>query len=586
MATTSTSEREEPLTPPRVRGRRSSRRGRGLESPLLSLPAVVIVVVAFFVPLVILIVYSFWPTIEGTIVHTFTTDNYRRFFTTPTYWQSLLRSFLFVGIASAVTVALTFPFAYFVAIKVRPSRRLLWVLVATMPFFTSYLIRVFAWLNLLGGDGIINDTLRRTGLVDGQIGLLAPGRAAVVITFVYLLFPLTFLTTYIALERMSAQLLEAAADLGARPWRSLMQVTLPIARTGLIGGFVFAFIAMMGDYITPQLIGGTEGTLFSNLIVNQFNESLQWGFGSSLALLLLISIFLLLVVLRLVVGGVDATGEYTRAFTPRRSPFLRAYSVLFLLYLYVPTAVLILFSVNDSSSIGLPFVGFTTRWISAVFNDAVLQQALWTSLSVAAIAVSISVVLGSIAAVQLARTRGPLRTLSLGTIAMPLFLPPLVLGLAIIIGLNALNLQRGLWTIILGHTVLTLPIVVLLVTVRLEGLDRNQELAALDLGARPLRAFFHVTIPQALPGIVAAAMIAFAVSMDEFIMTFLITGSQTTLPLYIYGSLRFGVSPELSAVSSLILLASFVLIVGGTLIAAGRQRSAARAESKALPLPI
>lgn len=585
MTATATSGTVETPAPSGGAGR-DARSGRELGSPLMSLPAVALVVVAFFVPLAILIVYSFWPTVEGTIVHHFTTDNYRRFFTESTYWQSLLRSFLFVGIASAATVLLTFPFAYFVAVKVPPRRRLLWVLVATVPFFTSYLIRVFAWLNLLGGDGIINDALRRIGVVSGDVGFLATGRVAVVITFVYLLFPLAFLTTYIALERMNSQLLEAASDLGARPWESLLLVTAPIARTGLVGGFVFSFIAMMGDYITPTLIGGTQGTLFSNLIVNQFNESLQWGFGSSLALILLVSIFLMLVVLRLVAGGVEATGEYTRSFTPRRSPFLRAYAVLFLIYLYAPMAVLILFSVNDSSSIGLPFKGFTTHWISAVFNDLVLQDALITSLTVAGVAVAISVVLGSIAAVQLSRSRGPLRNLSLGAIAMPLFLPPLVLGLAIIIGLNALNLQRGLWTIILGHTILTLPIVVVLVSVRLEGLDRNQELAALDLGARPLKAFLHVTLPQALPGIVAAAMIAFAVSMDEFIMTFLITGSQTTLPLYIYGSLRFGVSPELSAVSSLILIASFALIVGGSLIAIGRQRSASRSDRGALPLPI
>src|SRR5690606_8664443 len=103
-------------------------------------------------------------------------------------------------------------------------------------------------------------------------------------------------------------------------WQRLWRITLPIARTGLIGGFVFAFIAMMGDYITPIMIGGTEGALYSNLVVNQFGTSLQWGFGSTLALLLLVSIFLMLVILRLTVGAVDAVGESTGAFTHRRSP--------------------------------------------------------------------------------------------------------------------------------------------------------------------------------------------------------------------------------------------------------------------------
>jgi ABC-type spermidine/putrescine transport system permease subunit II len=106
----------------------------------------------------------------------------------------------------------------------------------------------------------------------------------------------------------------------------------------------------------------------------------------------------------------------------------------------------------------------------------------------------------------------------------------------------------------------------------LEGLDRNQELAAMDLGATPLRTFVKVSLPQAMPGIVAAAMIGFAVSMDEFIMTFLVTGSQTTLPLYIFGSIRFVITPELTAISCLLLAASCVLIVLGASIAFGRGR--------------
>jgi ABC-type spermidine/putrescine transport system permease subunit II len=566
-----------------LRRPRGSKLGKTFETPLLSAPALLLVVGAFFVPLVILVIYSFWPTVYGTIIHDFTLSNYRRFFSQSTYWGSLVRSFAFVGIASGLTCLLTLPFAYFVATKVRPSRRLLWLLVATVPFFTSYLIRVFTWLNMLGDGGIINKALKRTGLIDQPLGLLAPGKPAVVITFMYLLFPLAFLTTYIAIERMNPATLEAAADLGAQPWRSLLYITLPIARTGIIGGFIFSFITMMGDYVTPQLIGGTSGTLYSNLIVNQYGDSLEWGFGSALALLLLLSIFLLLIVLRVAAGGVESTGEYTRGFTHRRSPVLFAYAVLTIVYLYLPIALLVLLAFNDSQTVGLPFAGFTTEWFSSVFHNTVLQEALWTSLKVAFAAVGISLITGTLAAVQLARTRGRMRNLTLGSIAMPLFLPPVVLGLAIIVGLNSLGLQRGLWTIIAGHTVLTLPIVTLLVMVRLEGLDPNQELAALDLGARPWQALLRVSIPQALPGIIAAAMISFATSMDEFIMTFLVTGSQTTLPLYIYGSLRFGATPDLNAVSSLILALSFILIFAGTLIAVGRQR-VGRKGPGALPL--
>ena len=550
---------------------------RGLENPLLPLPAVLAVAVGFFVPLAVLVVYSFWPTEDGQIVHRWTTENYARFFTEEAYWRMLLRSFWLVSLASALTVLLSFPFAYFVAAKVRPSRRLVWILIAIIPFWTSYLIRVFAWLHMFGDEGLINKALIGIGLVDSPIGFFGFGRPAIVITFVYLLFPLSFLATYIAIERINPAMSDAAADLGARPWRKLVTITLPTARSGIVAGFVFAFIAMMGDYATPQLIGGTSGTLYANLITNQFGYSLQWGFGATLAVLFLVAILLLVTVLRLMVGGVESAGEYTGGFTRRRAPFLFGYSVLYLIFLYTPPALLVLLAFNNSDESGLPFVGFTTRWFTEVFNNPVLLDSLWTSLQVAITAVLISAVLGTLAAVQIVRVKGRLRSFNLGMIAVPLFLPPLVLGLAIIVGLNALGLQRGLWTIIAGHTILTLPVVTLLILVRLEGLDRNQETAAMDLGARPWLAFLTVSVPQALPGILAGIMIAFAISMDEFILTFLVTGSQQTLPLYIFGSLRIRVTPELNAISALMLGASFALLTIGALVAVGRERLLGRA---------
>ena len=552
-------------------------RHRGLENPLLPLPAVLVVAVGFFVPLAVLIQYSFWPTEGGQIVHHWTMGNYTRFFTEPAYRRMLLRSFGLVSLASALTVFLSFPFAYFVAAKVRPARRLAWILIAIIPFWTSYLIRVLAWLNMFGDQGLINRALTGIGLVNSPIAFFGFGKPAIVITFVYLLFPLTFLSTYIAIERINPAMSDAAADLGARPWRRLLTITLPTARSGIVAGFVFAFIAMLGDYATPQLIGGTNGTLYANLITNQFGYSLQWGFGATLAVLFLIAILLLVVVLRLVVGGVQSAGEYTGGFTPRRAPFLFGYSILYLIFLYTPPALLVLLAFNDSDDSGLPFVGFTIRWFTRVFNNAVLLDALWTSLQVATAAVLISAVLGTLAAVQIVRVKGRLRSFNLSVIAVPLFLPPLVLGLAIIVGLHALGLQRGLWTIIAGHTILTLPVVTLLILVRLEGLDRNQETAAMDLGARPWRAFLTVSVPQALPGILAGVMIAFAISMDEFILTFLVTGSQNTLPLYIFGSLRIRVTPELNAISALMLGASFALLTIGALIAIGRERLRGRA---------
>jgi spermidine/putrescine transport system permease protein len=540
---------------------------------LLRVPALVVIAVAFLAPFCVLVVYSLFPTQNGEIVKAFSLTNYQRLFEEPIYLETLRRSLLLMGLAASCAVALAFPFAYFVATKVKPSRRLIWVLVAVAPFWTSYLIRVFAWLNIFGDTGALNTGLTQLGVVDHPLGFFDFDRPAIVITFVYLVFPLAFLTSYVALERINPAYLQAASDLGARPWQRLTRIVLPLARSGLIAGFLFAFIAMLGDYITPTLIGGTRGTFFANLIVNQFGNSLQWGFGATLALVLFVTVCIILVALRRA-GRVVSIGEYTMAYQEGKAPFLFAYSCVVMLFLYVPIVLLVLFSLNKSEFVGFPIEGLSFRWFSAVFSDSSLLEALNTSLTVASIAVGASLVIGGIAAVQLARSRDRLRSVSLVTIALPLFLPPLVLGLGIIISLDALGVPRGLWTVVVGHIVLTLPIVTLVILARLEGLGREQEDAAMDLGATPRQVLFRILLPQALPGVAAAAMIAFAVSMDEFILTNLVTGTQVTLPLYIFGSIRFNFTPELNALSALLICGSFVLIVIGMAIGFGRARLA------------
>lgn len=558
------------------RRRRSIARG-GLESPLLSLPAIGTIVIGVFLPMLVLAVYSWWPTVDQEIVPDWTLDNYGRFFDNATYWRTLLRSLAFAGFASAITVAIAFPFAYFVALKVPPRRRLVWVLLAVLPFFSSYLLRVFAWMNLLGDTGLINQSLIRLGLIGEPIGLLGLNTSGIIITFVYLLFPLAFLTIYVSLERSNPAMLEAAADLGAKPWRRLVHISLPIARTAIIGGIVFSAVIILGDYVTPQLIGGTDGYLYANLIQGQFGSSVQWGFGSALALILMVVVFGLLVLLRRASGGAQSVGTFSRTFTPSAAPYLRGYAVLLMGFVYLPVALLVLLSVNASPTVGFPFTGVTFEWFEAVFADPLMLDSLRNSLVIAGTSVAISLVLGTTAAVQLARSGGRWRRFSLGVVALPIFLPPMLLGLAIIIGLNALGVERGLWTIIVGHTILCLPITTLLVLIRLEGLDPNLELAAMDLGATPARALLRVSVPQALPGIVAAALITFALSMDEFILTALVTGADSTLPLYIFGQLRFSVSPAVVALSVMLLAVSFLLLALGAMVATAGQRKSGTA---------
>lgn len=540
----------------------------GLSSPLLSAPAVAAVLIGFCVPMAVLLVYSFWPTRNAEIVvGTWTLENYGTVFGDPTYWRTLISSFVFVTFAALLSLVVALPFSYFVALRARPERRAYWVLAAVLPFSASYLIRIYAWLGLFGDRGLINDTLLRLHVIRDPLGVFSYGQPAIVITFVYLLLPLAFLTTYVAIERMDPALLEAASDLGALPWETLARVTLPIARTGLLAAFAFCFLTVIGDYVTPTLIGGSQGALYSALLVTKFDFSQQWGLGSALAFTLLAGVLLFVAALRLAVGGVPSAGEFTRRYAHRRSPVLTAYAVAILAVAYLPMALVVLFAFNRSEFVGLPISGLTLDWFATAFDDSALIDALQTSLVVVAWALAISLTLGTLAAVQLARARGRWRQFSLGVLAIPLGLPSIMVGLSIIIALHAVGVPRGLWTIIAAHALLILPVVTFIVLVRLEGLDPNMELAAMDLGANRWQTFLRVTAPQAMAGVIASALLGFTMSMDEFIVTFLVTGHDATLPLFIYGAVHYAVTPEINALSTLMLASSFVLCgVAGLLL--------------------
>lgn len=550
---------------------------------IASLPAILFVAVLFLIPVAVLVVYSFYGTDDaGLIVREFTLANYAKFFASSSYILSLVKTLFVVALSAALTVALTFPFAYFVATKTSPRARPIWILLAVLPFFTSYLIRVFAWLQVFGDTGLAAQFLGLFG-TDSVPGFLQLGLPAVIITFVYLLFPFGFLCTYVAVEASDPSHREAAADLGARPRQVLAGLTLPLARAGILAGFAFAMLNMIGDYVTPQLIGGTDGALYANLIVNQFGASAQWGFGAVLAFAMGLCILVIIGSTAKLMSG-TASVEFTRKYVPTKAPFLRAYSILFVAFLYAPIGLVVLLSLNTASYIGFPIQGLTLDWYRVALSDPAVIDAFVTSLRIAAVAIGISVLIGVPAAIGLSRITGRYTSGVLTLLSLPLLIPPVVIGLGLIIAYNLLGQERTEGLLMLAHALLIMPLMILMVYNRLTALSRNQELAAQDLGATPSRAIMSVTIPQALPSIFAAAMIGFALSMDEFILTFLVTGTTTTLPLYIYGSLRFRIDPSLAAIATIVLLLSFALAAIG-LFSSGYGRSRVPRQKKRVTPP-
>lgn len=226
------------------------------------------------------------------------------------------------------------------------------------------------------------------------------------------------------------------------------------------------------------------------------------------------------------------------------------------LFLYVPLIVLVLYSFNDSR-INVGWVGFTLKWYKVLFSDQLLIDAAIHSLLIALIASGVSVVLGTLAGVALHKYKIPFLS---ALVMVPIAAPELLVGVALLLFFLLVNFTLGFTSIILAHIAFCLSFVAIAVKTRMHGMDDSLIDAARDLGASPTKAFFLVLIPTILPGIIAGGLMAFTLSLDDFVITFFTAGvGATTLPLAIYAMLKMGVTPEVNAVSTMIILITLVL---------------------------
>lgn len=198
------------------------------------------------------------------------------------YRNLFLRSLVISGLVTVVTVSLAYPMAYFVAFHAR--RKFIWLVAVTIPFWTSYLLRVFAWKIILGFDGVINSALIRFHMINHPLSFLLYNPFAVIVTLAHAWAAYAILPIYVSLEKIDPSLLEAASDLGDGALRRFLRITLPLSMPGVIGAAILIFVPTTGDYVTPALVGGTQGTMIANLIEVEFNGVGNWPLGATLSL--------------------------------------------------------------------------------------------------------------------------------------------------------------------------------------------------------------------------------------------------------------------------------------------------------------
>ena len=258
---------------------------------------------------------------------------------------------------------------------------------------------------------------------------------------------------------------------------------------------------------------------------------------------------------------------------------MRIYALVVYLFLYVPIGIIVLFSFNAGKAAS-QFQGFSVQWYGKALSNTFVMEAFQTSLTVALVSALLATLFGTMAALALQTLKGRLRTLFDALIYIAVMVPGIVIGIATLIALVTLfdwlnpvlqaiwpeaetapQLSLGIGSLIAAHGLFSMALVIIIVRARMAGMDRSLIEASADLGATPFGTFRQVTLPQIFPGILAGFLLAFTFSFDDFIIAFFVSGSQTTLPIYVFSSIRRGVTPEINAFGSMVLGISLVLLI-------------------------
>lgn len=249
------------------------------------------------------------------------------------------------------------------------------------------------------------------------------------------------------------------------------------------------------------------------------------------------------------------------SYIRRRNPPLLVYALIYLAFLYVPVLFLPLFSFNDAIYVAFPLKGFTTQWYEQMLVNEPMQASLMNSIKVGAVTSVIATILGIFGAKAVMRYRIRGQRPVIAVIMLPLVIPGIILGVALLILLSRIGIPLSLYTVTVGHILICVPFAMATLMARFEGFDKSMEEAAADLGDNAWWTFWRVVFPMVFPGVLASLLLCFTISFDEFIVAFFLAGTDPTLPIFIYSQLRFPQKlPDVLALGACILVVSFVVV--------------------------
>ena len=557
--------------------------------PLLVLPSFVMLLVIFIVPLFQILFLSFdqpqWNL-----------NNYQRVFEDDIQIKLLGRTLALSIKVTGICLLLGYPIAYAMLRSSEVMKRVIALLVI-LPLWTSLLVRTYVWIVILGRKGLVNESLIGLGLIDTPLALLY-NRFSVYIGMVHIMLPFMVLPLYAVMQRIDLRLLSAAWSLGASRLTSFYLILLPLSFPGVLAGSLLVFILSIGFFVTPAILGGLSEITYVMLIETYINRLFNWPLASAMSIVLLLATLALVVgynkmlstgpgglsflgrsivwILRLasvvvrttdrlkekVIGNgkLEFVNSYARKPIWRPSlVFVAAWVIIFLLDF--PLTIIFPLAFSDALFLQFPPPDYSLRWFEKYFSRADWTGPTITSFQVATITMVVATLIGTLASIAIVRSDFPGKRIVLGLLLSPIIVPTIILAIALYYLFARYGLIGSKLGLVLAHTVLAVPYVIVVVSAGLERIDFSLEQAAWTLGAGKIKAFVKVTLPLMRPAVLTAALFSFLASFDEVVIAIFISGtSATTLPKKMWDGIREEIEPTIAAVAALLIALSLVLV--------------------------
>jgi putative spermidine/putrescine transport system permease protein len=580
----------------------AKRRKLNLDPLWLALPGLGFLTLFLILPTAQMLSLGFFDKVTGAL----SLSAFSRIWIGGPYLAVLSTTFSVAIWTTLLCVGLGYPLAYWLSRK-PPRQQRIAALFVLLPFWTSALIKNFSWLVLLGRNGIMAKTIAAIGMKGGDHLLFS--RTTVVFAMVHTLLPLAVVTMLPVMNQIDRRLVMAASTLGANNARAFWQVFLPLSMRGVAAAGLLVLVASLGFFVTPALVGGAKDTMIGQLIILQINELQNWQLGSALAAILLIStistcfvydrIFGLssvandgdrparpdsvvrraaLAVVRLgglICGQVEAAWKRNIRGLPG-DVLLSVYAGTMIAILLVPIIAFVPMAFTGSTFLSFPPPSLSYRWFAEFAASPLWLGAMIRSFSIGFATAAITSLVAAMAALGVARTRSRLGSVAFLLYLSPMMVPSIVIAIALFYLFARISLVASNIGIIIGHTVIAMPVVFMVMLATFKGHDWKLDAAASTLGAGRLRTFWHVTLPLVASGLAVGFVTGFLQSFEELTVAIFVGGGiKTTLPKQMWDGILLQVSPVIAAASVVVLIVVIAMFAIIEFAQARRLRSSA-----------